>query len=224
LPISIPLEKFTLPRRTVPLQLASRGNVTTYLIGSCVNHLPEAIAKEEIEYSMTVLLLPISGRILWPNRFFEERAPSDAIVMCVFADYHLSRVSQSTDLLVQATMMASAFSLSSNCFLIRNYDMAMTRKAISQWLPNEIIIKIVCTAPQVDQASLSRVSKLFHDISLPVLYRVVQLYSPQCITSFCTTILSNPATAGFVRSFTAGPDGVSAEASYAVICNSILHS
>jgi hypothetical protein len=124
-------------------------------------------------------------------------------------------------------MMVSAITLNLNCFLIRNYDMVLTRrgyKAISRWLPNEIITEIVCAVPWADQASLCRVSKLFHGICLPVLYRVVQLKSARGITSFCNTVPSNPAIAGYVRSLTAGPVEASSAAVYDVICNNALHT
>ncbi|KAJ7687273.1 hypothetical protein B0H17DRAFT_1332511 [Mycena rosella] len=74
-------------------------------------------------------------------------------------------------------------------------------KAISQWLPNEIITEIVQAAPRSDQASLCRVSQLFHDLILPILYRVVDLEASASVADFGGTVLSNAALAGLVRSY-----------------------
>ncbi|KAJ7467475.1 hypothetical protein FB451DRAFT_393759 [Mycena latifolia] len=85
--------------------------------------------------------------------------------------------------------------------------MVLTRrayKAISRWLPNEIITEIIQAAPQSDQASLCRVSKLFHGLCLPLLYRAVRLKTRSSIEAFCAAVLSNNALAELVRSFTAG--------------------
>ncbi|KAJ7687267.1 hypothetical protein B0H17DRAFT_1136390 [Mycena rosella] len=86
--------------------------------------------------------------------------------------------------------------------------MLLTRranKAISRWLPNEIITEIVQAAPRSDQASLCRVSKLFRDLCLPILYRVVDLQANASVAEFGHTVLSNPALAGLVRSYSVGP-------------------
>ncbi|KAJ7687651.1 hypothetical protein B0H17DRAFT_1203541 [Mycena rosella] len=82
--------------------------------------------------------------------------------------------------------------------------MLLTRrahKAISQWLPNEIIAEIVQAAPRSDQASLCRVSKLFHDLCLPILYGVVDLEADASVADFGDIVLSNAALAGLVRSY-----------------------
>ncbi|KAJ6585642.1 hypothetical protein B0H19DRAFT_1250436 [Mycena capillaripes] len=47
------------------------------------------------------------------------------------------------------------------------------RKAISCWLPNEIISEIFQAAPAADRAALCGTSKLFYGIGAPVLYRVI---------------------------------------------------
>ncbi|KAJ7642860.1 hypothetical protein B0H17DRAFT_1339176 [Mycena rosella] len=84
--------------------------------------------------------------------------------------------------------------------------MVLTRrayKAISRWLPNEIITEIIQATPPSDQASLCRAGKLFHALCLPLLYRVVDLKTDASVTAaFCSTIISNETIAGIVRSFT----------------------
>ncbi|KAJ6548187.1 hypothetical protein DFH09DRAFT_1169939 [Mycena vulgaris] len=83
--------------------------------------------------------------------------------------------------------------------------MVLTRrgyKAISRWLPNEIISEIILDAPQKDQAALCRVSKLFHGLVVPALYRAVHLDQPDAVTVFCDAVLSNPGLAELVRSLT----------------------
>ncbi|KAJ6548240.1 hypothetical protein DFH09DRAFT_1320565 [Mycena vulgaris] len=82
--------------------------------------------------------------------------------------------------------------------------MVLTRRAyraISRWLPNEIITEIILAAPQADQASLCRVSKLFHALCRPLLYRVVHPNTYDSLMTFSSTIISDPALAEFVRSF-----------------------
>ncbi|KAJ7687233.1 hypothetical protein B0H17DRAFT_1332496 [Mycena rosella] len=82
--------------------------------------------------------------------------------------------------------------------------MVLTRrahKAILQWLPNETITEIVQAAPRSDQASLCRVSKLFRDLCLLILYRVVGLEADASVADFGDTVLSNAALAGLVRSY-----------------------
>ncbi|KAJ6548171.1 hypothetical protein DFH09DRAFT_1281621, partial [Mycena vulgaris] len=82
--------------------------------------------------------------------------------------------------------------------------MVLTRrgyKAISRWLPNEIMTEIIQEAPQNDLASLCRVSKLFHGLVVPVLYRAVHL-DHDGAAAFCDAILSNPGLAELVRSLT----------------------
>ncbi|KAJ7500517.1 hypothetical protein B0H11DRAFT_783827 [Mycena galericulata] len=80
--------------------------------------------------------------------------------------------------------------------------MVLTRrqsKSILRRFPNEIIAEIIQSAPQADVANLCRVSKLFHGLGAPVLYRVVDLGSLTVVT-FCHAILSNPVLPGLVRS------------------------
>ncbi|KAF7340884.1 hypothetical protein MSAN_02117900 [Mycena sanguinolenta] len=79
------------------------------------------------------------------------------------------------------------------------------RMEISRWLPNETIVEIIQHSTKADQATLVRVSKLFRDLCLPVLYRVVELdhkNAPNNINSFCSVIMKNPSRANAVRSFT----------------------
>ncbi|KAF7340887.1 hypothetical protein MSAN_02118200 [Mycena sanguinolenta] len=83
--------------------------------------------------------------------------------------------------------------------------MVLTRRAqmeISQWLPNEILVHIIQYSRNADQATLARVSTLFRDLCLPVLYRVVKIKGPRGIASFCSAIRENPPRADAVRSFT----------------------
>ncbi|KAJ7490806.1 hypothetical protein FB451DRAFT_1221120 [Mycena latifolia] len=82
--------------------------------------------------------------------------------------------------------------------------MVLTRrayKAISRWLPNEIITEIIRAAPQADRASLCRVSKLFHALCLPVLYRVVHVQTRASAEAFGLSVLSDTALGPLVRSF-----------------------
>ncbi|KAJ7432025.1 hypothetical protein B0H11DRAFT_823932 [Mycena galericulata] len=80
--------------------------------------------------------------------------------------------------------------------------MVLTRrqsKSILRRFPNEIIAEIIQSAPQADVVNLCRVSKLFHGLGAPVLYRDVDLESFNTVT-FCRAILSNPFLTGLVRS------------------------
>ncbi|KAJ6548173.1 hypothetical protein DFH09DRAFT_629305 [Mycena vulgaris] len=79
--------------------------------------------------------------------------------------------------------------------------MVLTRrgKAISRWLPNEIITEIVQAALLNDQASLCRVSKLFHVICLPVLYRAVRLGDTYTSLAAFWSTVSNSSVAELVR-------------------------
>ncbi|KAF7340875.1 hypothetical protein MSAN_02117000 [Mycena sanguinolenta] len=91
--------------------------------------------------------------------------------------------------------------------------MVLTRRAhrermeIFRWLPNEILVGIIQHSPKADQATLSRVSKLFRDLCLPVLYRAVKISSDSVILasiaviSFCSGMIETPARADAVRSF-----------------------
>ncbi|KAJ6511004.1 hypothetical protein C8R45DRAFT_1068846, partial [Mycena sanguinolenta] len=84
--------------------------------------------------------------------------------------------------------------------------MVSTRRAsmiIPSRLPNEILLQIIQLCPKADQASLSRISKLFHDLCLPILYRVVKFNRPSdAVTWFCSAVIKDPPRADFVRSFT----------------------
>ncbi|KAF7361552.1 hypothetical protein MSAN_01188800 [Mycena sanguinolenta] len=86
--------------------------------------------------------------------------------------------------------------------------MVLTRRAyrekmeISRWLPNEVLVQIIQHSAKADQATLARASKLFWDLCLPVLYRIVKLKNPRSITFFCSKIMEIPSRADAVRSFT----------------------
>ncbi|KAJ6566982.1 hypothetical protein B0H19DRAFT_1139059 [Mycena capillaripes] len=83
--------------------------------------------------------------------------------------------------------------------------MVLTRRAyraISRWLPNEVIIEIIQFTAKADQAALCRVSKLFHGLCLPILNREVHLKSYRCAVAFCSTIVKTPIRADAVRSIT----------------------
>ncbi|KAJ7897929.1 hypothetical protein B0H14DRAFT_2675699, partial [Mycena olivaceomarginata] len=75
-------------------------------------------------------------------------------------------------------------------------------KGISQWLPNEILTHIIQDTLQGDQLALSRVSKLFHALVVPVLYCVVKVETVASRHVFCHTLLSKPILGGLVRSMT----------------------
>ncbi|KAJ6548184.1 hypothetical protein DFH09DRAFT_1169933, partial [Mycena vulgaris] len=86
--------------------------------------------------------------------------------------------------------------------------MVLTRRAhktISRWLPNEILAEIIQAAAKADQASLCRVSKLFHDLCLPVLYRSVYLGHCDSGVAFCSSLIEHPTRADLVREFKVAP-------------------
>ncbi|KAJ7490830.1 hypothetical protein FB451DRAFT_1221203, partial [Mycena latifolia] len=77
-------------------------------------------------------------------------------------------------------------------------------KAITEWLPNEMIIHMAELAAKADQASLCRVSKLLYDLCFPVLNRTVELrYDADYDTTstFLFALIDDPAQAGAIRSF-----------------------
>ncbi|KAJ7100505.1 hypothetical protein C8R44DRAFT_947005 [Mycena epipterygia] len=83
--------------------------------------------------------------------------------------------------------------------------MVLTRRAyraISRWLPNEVVTEIIQAAPQKDRTAICRTSKLFYGLSVPVLYRVVDIDTHTSLSSFSAAISSNPNLAKAVRSFT----------------------
>ncbi|KAJ6487185.1 hypothetical protein C8R47DRAFT_517426 [Mycena vitilis] len=87
--------------------------------------------------------------------------------------------------------------------------MVLTRrqyKDISRWFPNEIIAEVVQVAPQADQAALCRVSRLFHSVGIPVLYRAVEVVGRDSMKAVSLVILSNPLLPDLVRSFSATGD------------------
>ncbi|KAJ6477627.1 hypothetical protein C8R45DRAFT_1007502 [Mycena sanguinolenta] len=76
------------------------------------------------------------------------------------------------------------------------------RMEISLWLSNEVLVLIIKHTLKTDQAALARVSKLFRDLCLPVLYRDVKMVkATSAITSFCSGLIQNPCRAHAVRSF-----------------------
>ncbi|KAJ7100512.1 hypothetical protein C8R44DRAFT_888321 [Mycena epipterygia] len=82
--------------------------------------------------------------------------------------------------------------------------MVLTRrahKAISRWLPNEVLTEIIEVVPNLaDRASLCRVSKLFHALCLPILYRVVHLdVNLHSAVTFSSSLKENPARADAIR-------------------------
>ncbi|KAJ7290303.1 hypothetical protein C8J57DRAFT_339999 [Mycena rebaudengoi] len=82
--------------------------------------------------------------------------------------------------------------------------MVLTRRAykdISRWLPNEVILEIIDGLTVGDWLSLCGVSKLFHGLCIPFVYRSVKLETWATILSFCSVIVGNPAHAPLVRSF-----------------------
>ncbi|KAJ7476744.1 hypothetical protein FB451DRAFT_1243879 [Mycena latifolia] len=75
--------------------------------------------------------------------------------------------------------------------------------SILQWLPNETVAQIIQAAPcDADRVALCGTSKLFYGLGLPVLYRSVRIQYLASIEAFCSAVLSNPALAEHVRSFT----------------------
>ncbi|KAJ7186368.1 hypothetical protein C8R46DRAFT_1206380 [Mycena filopes] len=80
--------------------------------------------------------------------------------------------------------------------------MVLTRRqyrAISRWLPNEIITEVITASPKADQAVLTRVSKLFYGLATPVLYKAVDLRTLAKINGFCSSILVNASLSQPVR-------------------------
>ncbi|KAJ7466760.1 hypothetical protein B0H11DRAFT_2047603, partial [Mycena galericulata] len=84
--------------------------------------------------------------------------------------------------------------------------MAARRKSISEWFPNELIAAIIHDTPTADLVALCQTCRLFHRLGVPVLYQVVDI-DETCAESFCSSVLSNRALAGYVRSFTIAHTG-----------------
>ncbi|KAJ7757246.1 hypothetical protein DFH07DRAFT_461175 [Mycena maculata] len=82
-------------------------------------------------------------------------------------------------------------------------------RAITRWLPNEVLTEIIRAALQADQATLCRVSKLFHDLSLPILNRAAYLpLTPGAniiVREFCAAIIHNPSREDAIRFFSLRP-------------------
>ncbi|KAJ6456945.1 hypothetical protein C8R45DRAFT_1082019 [Mycena sanguinolenta] len=86
--------------------------------------------------------------------------------------------------------------------------MVLTRRAYKtameafRWLPNELLVHIIQYSATADQASLSRVSRLFHELCLPALYHIVHIQHSDAVDLFCSAVIDNPSRAAAVRSFT----------------------
>ncbi|KAJ7643594.1 hypothetical protein FB45DRAFT_1020425 [Roridomyces roridus] len=97
--------------------------------------------------------------------------------------------------------------------------MVLTRRAhrarmlITLWLPNEVLTEIIRCTPQSDQATLCRVSKLFHALVLPILNREV-VFIFQDNDCSCHQLLEN-----FSRAFLENPERADA-AQFTSICRS----
>ncbi|KAJ7127564.1 hypothetical protein C8R43DRAFT_1027651 [Mycena crocata] len=83
--------------------------------------------------------------------------------------------------------------------------MATRGKAITEWLPNEILTDIIMGLSRQDQAVLCLVSKLFQRISLPALNRVVELevrYAAEEATAFCRALRTDSTRPMAIRNLT----------------------
>ncbi|KAJ7627236.1 hypothetical protein FB45DRAFT_1060007 [Roridomyces roridus] len=94
--------------------------------------------------------------------------------------------------------------------------MVLTRRAhrarmvITLWLPNEVLTGIIRCANKPDQATLCRVSKLFHGLVLPIINRAISLECldkkgrpcERTLNSFLQSLIRNPERAEAVRSLT----------------------
>ncbi|KAJ7625848.1 hypothetical protein FB45DRAFT_1060464 [Roridomyces roridus] len=84
------------------------------------------------------------------------------------------------------------------------------RKALSsitRRLPNELLIEIIDNVPESDLASLCRVSKLLHALTLPFLNHAIVLvvyYGAPFIT-FCSALVANPTRGSALRALTIRP-------------------
>ncbi|KAJ7478667.1 hypothetical protein B0H11DRAFT_1916652 [Mycena galericulata] len=74
---------------------------------------------------------------------------------------------------------------------------------IWRWLPNELLTEIIQNVSSADQATLCRVSKLLHNLTLPVLNRTVELNTthPRSLRTFCSALIAKPVRADAIRSF-----------------------
>ncbi|KAJ7619669.1 hypothetical protein FB45DRAFT_1033520 [Roridomyces roridus] len=79
-------------------------------------------------------------------------------------------------------------------------------RAITLWLPNEILTQVIQNAPKCDQATLCRVSRLFYGLALPSLNRTVTLctvgFNVEVLEAFSSALIQNPERADSVRSLT----------------------
>ncbi|KAJ7625817.1 hypothetical protein FB45DRAFT_1060433 [Roridomyces roridus] len=84
------------------------------------------------------------------------------------------------------------------------------RKALSSLtrrLPNELLIEIIDNVLESDLASLCRVSKLLHALTLPFLNRAIVLvvYYRAPFMAFCSALVANPTRGSAIRSLTIRP-------------------
>ncbi|KAJ7612245.1 hypothetical protein FB45DRAFT_1037166 [Roridomyces roridus] len=100
------------------------------------------------------------------------------------------------------------------------------RMQITRWLPNEVLTHIIQLAPRSSQAILSRASKLFHALSLPIVHRTIFLDTSKLdttvIVAFCDSITRNPERAAATRNLTIlfrNPNRDQEQANYGPILN-----
>ncbi|KAF8964506.1 hypothetical protein BDZ97DRAFT_1815441 [Flammula alnicola] len=68
-------------------------------------------------------------------------------------------------------------------------------------LPLEVLEVFIQYSPVSSQLATSRVSKLFHSLTIRPLYRDISLCSPRVVVACCRTLISNNTAAKTVRSF-----------------------
>ncbi|KAJ7612205.1 hypothetical protein FB45DRAFT_940093 [Roridomyces roridus] len=79
------------------------------------------------------------------------------------------------------------------------------RMLITRWLPNEVLTHIIGYLYRPDQATVARISRLFHGLTLPLLNRTIVLDMvdrPDIIWELCLTFTDHPERADAVRSLT----------------------
>ncbi|KAJ7612237.1 hypothetical protein FB45DRAFT_1118084 [Roridomyces roridus] len=98
------------------------------------------------------------------------------------------------------------------------------RMQITRWLPNEVLVHIIQSASMTDRAVLSRVSKLFHALSLPIVNRRICLDTAKLdstiIVVFCNSMIQNPERATATREMTV-IDPEQEQANYGPIFNTM---
>ncbi|KAJ7206635.1 hypothetical protein GGX14DRAFT_637731 [Mycena pura] len=71
----------------------------------------------------------------------------------------------------------------------------MPRDAIAQWLPTETLIEVIEALSRTDQLTFCRLSKLFHNLCLPLINRVVVLRDYDHAKTFLERLLADPSRA-----------------------------